>query len=155
MRKADFLSELHGEGKIKLVEPSEEIKESYLEKSESYLASAKLLLHNNKLEEAVSLAYYSMYYSLLALLFRVGIKSENHAASIILLKELFGLDNKKIYRAKKERIDKQYYVGFKVAKSDVVELIKTAEEFDSEILDFLEKLNNERIVEARNKFKSI
>lgn len=155
MRKADFLSELHGEGKIKLVEPSEEIKESYLEKSESHLASAKLLLHNNKLEEAVSLAYYSMHYSLPALLFKVGIKSENHAASIILLKELFGLDNREIYRAKKERIDKQYYVGFKVAKSDVVELIKTAEEFDSEILDFLEKLNNERIVEARNKFKSI
>jgi len=44
-------------------------------------------LKNKKLEEAVSMAYYSMYYSLLALLFRVGIKSENHTASIFLLRD--------------------------------------------------------------------
>jgi len=40
----------------------------------------------------------------LALLFKVGIKSENHTASILLLKELFGLDNSKILNAKKERM---------------------------------------------------
>ena len=78
MKKSDFLEKLREEGKLKLVEPSEEVKQAYLRKSASYLDSAKLLLENEKLEEAVSMAYYSMYYSLLALLFKVGIKSENH-----------------------------------------------------------------------------
>jgi len=119
MKKSDLFKKLKGEGKLKLVKPSEEIKQAYLEKSVSYLESSKLLLKNKKLEEAISMAYYSMYYSLLALLFRVGIKSENHTASIILLKDLFGLDNSQILKAKKERIDKQYYVDFKIVERDV------------------------------------
>lgn len=126
-----------------------------MKKSASYLESAKLLLKNNKLEEAISMAYYSMYYSLLALLFRVGIKSENHTASILLLKEIFGLDNSKILRAKKERIDKQYYVDFKVVKEDVKDLIKTAEDFNAVIFDFLEKLSLDEIEKTRKKFKEV
>ncbi len=41
MKELDFLKKIMNEGKLKLVEPSEEIKESYLRKSESYLDSAK------------------------------------------------------------------------------------------------------------------
>jgi uncharacterized protein (UPF0332 family) len=72
MKKPSFFSRLYDEGKLQLVEPSESVKESYMKKSDSYLASAKLLLANNRLEETVSLAYYSMYYAALALLFRAG-----------------------------------------------------------------------------------
>ena len=74
MKNREFLIELHKKGKIKLIKGSEEIKDSYLKKSESFLTSAKLLFNNQKLEEAISLAYYSMYYSLLALLYKVGLK---------------------------------------------------------------------------------
>ena len=109
MRKINFLAKLFDEGKLQLVNPSEEIKDSYIKKSESNLISAKILLENNKLEESVSLVYYSMYHMLTALLFKVGIKCENHSASIILLKELFSIDNSGIFFAKKERVDKQYY----------------------------------------------
>lgn len=63
MKKMNFLAKLKKEGKLKVVELSEEVKESYLEKSESNLISAKLLLDNDRLEEAVYLAYYSMYNS--------------------------------------------------------------------------------------------
>lgn len=63
MKRIDFLSKLNKEGRLKLVEPSEEIKDSYIAKSESNLISAKILLSNNKLEESVGLAYYSMYFS--------------------------------------------------------------------------------------------
>lgn len=150
-----FLKKLKEEGRLKLTTPSEEVKQSYLEKSASYLDSAKLLLKNVKLEEAISMIYYSMYYSLLALLFKVGIKSENHTASIFLLKEIFSLDNSKILKAKKERIDKQYYVDFKIAEEDVKDLIKTAESFNATIFDFLEKLSSEDIKKAREKFKEI
>ena len=100
--------------KLALVEPSEEIKQSYIQKSESNIVSAKILLNNNKLEEAVALAYYSMYHFITALFFKAGIKSENHTASISLLKEIFGIDNEYLIFAKKERLDKQYYVNFKI-----------------------------------------
>lgn len=155
MKKLDFLKKLEKEGKLKLIRPSEEVKQAYLQKSESYLDSAKLLLKNRKLEEAVSMAYYSMYYSLLALLFKVGIKSENHTASIILLKELFGLDNSEMLKAKKERVDKQYYVDFKVTESDVKDLVRMAERFNARIFDFLEKMSSSEIERVREEFREI
>ncbi len=136
MKKSDFFNRLQEEGKLQLVPPSEEIMTSYLKKS-------------------VSLTYYSMYYMLISLFFRVGIKCENHSAGIILLKELFSIDNSLISYAKKERIDKQYYVDFKIMKEEVEELIEAAEIFNSKILDFIEKLNSEKIAEFRTKMKTL
>ncbi|MFZ2412376.1 MAG: HEPN domain-containing protein [Candidatus Methanoperedens sp.] len=155
MKKSDFFNRLQEEGKLQLVPPSEEIMSSYLKKSDSHLISAKLLLENNRLEESVSLTYYSMYYMLLSLFFRAGIKCENHSAAIILLKELFNIDNSLISYAKKERIDKQYYVDFKIMKEEVEELIEAAEIFNSKILDFIEKLNSEKIAEFRMEMETL
>jgi len=155
MKKSDFFNRLQEEGKLQLVPPSEDIMSSYLKKSDSHLISAKLLLENDRLEESVSLAYYSMYYMLISLFFRVGIKCENHSAGIILLKELFSIDNSLISYAKKERIDKQYYVDFKIMKEEVEELIEAAEIFNSNILDFSEKLNSGKIAEFRMKMETL
>lgn len=154
MKKAGFLAKLHEEKKLQLVEPSEAIKDSYLEKSASNLFSAKLLLKNNCLEEAVSLAYYSMYHSLTALLFRAGIKCENHTGAIILLKGLFGIDNSGILFAKKERVDKQYYTDFHVTRKEVELAIRGAEEFNSLIHDFISRLNSGSIQEFRKRLKA-
>ena len=150
-----FFMQLAKEGKLDLVESSEEIKNSYLEKSESNLISAKILFENNRLEEAVYLSYYSMYSSVLALFFKVGIKCENHSASIILLKELFGLDNSIISNAKTERIDKQYYADFKITFKIVEETIELAEEFTKEMFNFISTLNSEKIKLFRSKFEEL
>jgi uncharacterized protein (UPF0332 family) len=155
MRKTNFLNKLKNEKKLELVEPSEEIKKSCIEKSESNIISAKILLENNKLEESVALAYYSMYHSLTALLFKTGIKSENHAASIILLNELFNIDNSDISSAKKERVDKQYYINFSITKEEVMDAIKQAEKFISRILDFISRMSNENIRDYRDRFKKL
>lgn len=155
MKKIIFLVKLKQEGKLQLVEPSEEIKQSYLDKSESNLISAKILLNSNRLEESVGLTYYSMYHLLTALFFKIGVKSENHSASIILLQELFRLNNKDISEAKTERIDKQYYVDFKITKEEVQNTIRKAELFNGEILDFISKMNNEQIKSYREKFKEL
>lgn len=155
MIKINFLNELNKKGKLGLVEPSEEMKESYIIKSDSNLASSKILFNNDKLEESISLAYYSMYHLSTALLFKTGIKSENHSASIILLKEVFNQDNKEIFEAKTERIDKQYYVDFVITKEDVADAIRKAEAFNSKMIDFISKVNNEDIKEYRKKFIEI
>src|SRR3989338_649708 len=105
MIKPSSLDKLKKEGKLELVEPSEEICKSYIEKSDNCLKSAKLLLQHSLYENSVSMSYYAMYNALTALLFKTGIKCENHAGSIILLKKLFGrMDLFKIISfAKKER----------------------------------------------------
>ena len=119
------------------------------------MISAKILLDSNKLEEAVALTYYSMYHMLTALLFKVGIKCENHTASIILLKEVFGLDNSDISNAKTERVDKQYYTGFFIEKQEVSGAIKNAELFNSKLADFVSRLANKEITDCRNKLKKL
>jgi len=149
MTETKFLDKLIKDKKLQLVNPSEEIADSYIKKSESNLISAKILLENNKLEESVSLAYYSMYHLLTALLFRTGIKCENHTATILLLKTLFGTDNSEILLAKKERIDKQYYTNFHIIKKDVVETIEKAENFNKNLFDFISKLTGQEIEDIR------
>ncbi|MBU0894514.1 MAG: HEPN domain-containing protein [Nanoarchaeota archaeon] len=152
MKEINFFIKLTKEKKLRLVEPSEELKKSYLEKSESNMVSAKILLKNSRLEEAVSLTYYSMYNLLMALFFKSRIKSENHLATTSLLEKIFGLDNSFVIFAKKERVDKQYYVDFKITKKDVEILIQKAEDFNLNLFDFISKLTNEKIKNYRDKF---
>ena len=104
-----------------------------------------ILLENMRIEESVGLAYYSMYNMLSALLFRTGIKCENHGAAIIILKAVFDIDNESISFAKKERIDKQYYTGFTIAEKDAKDSIKNAELFNSKVLDFISRLQSNEI----------
>lgn len=149
------MAELVAEGRLKLVGPSDELKRAYFRKSEGYLASAKLLLDNGRIEEPVSLAYYSMYYSLLALLFRVGVKCQNHAAAIFLLGEVFEVDSSEITKAKRERIDKQYFIDFSLAREDVAELVGLAEKFNAKLLDFTDRSNSEAISKFRDKIEGL
>lgn len=145
MKRITFLHKLYQEGKLSEVEPSEEIKAAYLQKSGKSLSSAKALFKIGNLEDSVALAYYAMYHCLLALLFRAGIKCENHVAAIILIKRVFGIANAAISKAKSERIDKQYYVDFNVTELETSESIKIAEEFVADLTDFIEKLTEDNI----------
>jgi len=43
MKRINFLNKLHKESKLQMIVPSEAIKDSYIAKSESNLASAKIL----------------------------------------------------------------------------------------------------------------
>lgn len=159
MKKLSFLSKLKKEGKLELVESSEEICKSYRDKAENCLKSAKLLLEHNLYENSVSMSYYAMYNLLTALLFKCGIKCENHAGSIILFKKLFDrLDLfKEISFAKKERIDKQYYVtsekNFVLTKESADDMVEKAEDFLVKMKLLITELKNEQIEELRERFK--
>ena len=161
MKKPSFLRKLKKEGKLELVEPSEEICRSYTEKADNCLKSAKLLLQHNLYENSVSMSYYTMYNLLTALLFKCGMKCENHAASIILFKRLFGRADlfKTISFAKEERIDKQYYVtsekDFVLTKEATEDMLKMAEDFLVKMKLLTAELKNEQTVNLREKFKTI
>ena len=148
MRRINFLIKLGKEGNLQPVEPSEDISKAYIQRSDESLSSAKALFRIGNLKDAVALAYYSMYHRLLAALFRIGIKCENHAASIIFLKEVFGVENNKISKAKSERVDKQYYVDFSVNLSEAEESIRIAEEFITKMDEILAGLTENRIKEC-------
>ena len=151
----NFLTKIKKQGKLELVQPSEEICKSYLNKSETNLISAKILLKNKMLEEATALIYYSMYNISIALLFRVGIKCENHMATIMILKRIFNIENQEIKKSKKERIDKQYYFDFKITEDEIINGIKEAEQFNKKIFDLIMKLKGEEIQNYRDMFKKI
>ncbi|MBI2042768.1 HEPN domain-containing protein [Candidatus Pacearchaeota archaeon] len=161
MKKLIFLRNLKKKKVIELVESSEEIKSSYLTKSENCLKSAKILFKNGLYENSTTEAYYCMYNSLLALLFKAGIKSENHSASIILLDML--IDDEKLVKiiswAKEERIDKQYYVEtqqtIKATKESCNEVILKAEDFFLGIGVLINEIGNEKINSIRNSFMKL
>jgi uncharacterized protein (UPF0332 family) len=157
MKKSNFLIKLKKQGKLEIVEPSEDVCNSYLKKADNSLKSAKVLLQNNLYENSVSMSYYTMYNSLTALLFKVGVKCENHSGSIILFKNLFGrIDlHKTIKFAKKERIDKQYYVDFILTKTSAIDLLKKAEDFLVKMKLIIKNIGNEDIQKLREKLKDI
>jgi uncharacterized protein (UPF0332 family) len=148
-----FIDKLIKEERIRFVEPSSEIAQSYLEKSSKSLISAKTLQQIHNFDDAVALTYYSMYYSGIALLYMVGIKCENHTGTIILLKDVFEIDNTSIIKAKKERVDKQYYVDFNATDDDVKEGIIVAEAFNSVIKEIIDRMNNNQMTKFREGFK--
>jgi len=119
------------------------------------LISSKILFKENRLEEAVALTYFSMYNLVLALLFGIGIKCENHSAGIILLKNVFELDNNLLIEAKKERIDKQYYTDFSIIKEEVALGIVSAENFNRNLKAFILQLNNQKVTFYRDKFQEL
>jgi len=160
MKELSFLGRLRKDGALELVDPSEAISKSYLEKSNNSLKGAKILVKNDLFEESISLSYYSMYNCLLSLLFRIGIKSENHSGSIILFKKLLG--NQELFDlisfAKEERIDKQYYVTSKddsLTRKSANKMIKVAQKFVVKMKLILKRLKNEDIENLRSKFKKI
>lgn len=128
---------------------------AYLKKSESHIVSARLLLDNDLFEQSVSMAYYSMYYSVFALFFTAGIKCENHSAAIILLKDIFDIDNTELERATIERIDNQYYVTSAPIRGEVVALIRTAESFNADLRNAIDRLTNEKIEKNRKRFRDL
>ncbi len=155
-----FLDNLKKEGKLELVDPSQEIQRSYSEKSANCFKSAKLLLLNDLYENSIGMSYYAMYDQLFALLFGVGIKCENHGGSILLLKLLF--ENDELYKlisgAKKERIDKQYYVTTEkdeITKNISEELLSDAEEFILKSKLFINSLDVDFTTALRRRYKQI
>ncbi|MGK0209108.1 MAG: hypothetical protein ACI83O_000373 [Patescibacteria group bacterium] len=97
---------------LKITEPSPEMSNAYLVKTKQCLKAADLLYKAGIYENATSESYFGIYNTVLSLFYKCGIKCENHTVAVILIKDLFKLDE--IYitfqTLKKERIDNQYYI---------------------------------------------
>ena len=96
---------------FRIVTPNRNLGQSYLSKATNALRAMNTLDDNK--EWQIPSAYYAMYYSVAAILSKLGVKSDNHACSIALFsayfrehfteEELFWLE-----KAREYRIDVQY-----------------------------------------------
>ena len=161
MKKLSFLDRLKNEGTLELVELSDDISKSFLIKSEKCSQVAKLAFNAGIYENAISEAYYSIYNNVTALFYKCGIKCENHSAAVILIKELFKLDNlHKIFSEfKKDRIDNQYYTPVinaePITKEKCHERLKTAQKFNLDLKIQMEKITLEDINKIRIDFNKL
>jgi len=155
MKEQDFLRKATRDGQLEIVEPSENICESYMQKSENSLKSADLLFSNGIYENSAIEAYYAVYNSITALLRKVGIKCENHAVSISLLETLFGEKKLRAMASdvRDKRLDFQYYVSHIATKENAAEAISKAENLCAAIGLLARKLTSEQGTSARDKLK--
>lgn len=159
MTGSRFLARLKREGKLGLVDPSDPICQSYLLKSENCLRSARAVLREGLCENSVIDSYYAMYDSVVALLFRCGVKCENHTAAAMLLGILFDRSDlgEALGSAKKERVDKQYHVenvGSPIDEAEAAQMMRDAERFTQEVRAFITGLGNDRILAVRARFQA-
>ena len=159
MKSSDFLIKLNKEGKLEIVESSEQMSLSYEKKGIECREVANLAFNNGYFESAITQSYYSMYNNVLSLFFKCGIKCENHSAAAVILKEFFNQKNLFFIfsKAKGERIDKQYYVtpsqDNPATKESAKEMISTAMGFNPQIIVFKNNLKLEEIKRIREKIK--
>ncbi len=161
MKQSNFLNKLKAEESLKLVEPSEEISKSYLIKSDKCIQVAKLAHDAGIYENAISEAYYSIYNTVISLFFKCGIKCENHSGAVLLIKELFKLNNLYLIFSefKKDRIDNQYYIPIldtePINKEKCNERIKTAQLFNAELKAYIGKITIQEINNLRKTFEEL
>ena len=140
---------------ISLVEPNSNLAEAYLKKAEDALESVRI---NTIKDWKISTAYYTMYFSLYAILTKTGIKCEIHSCTLEFakqfLKDFFSPEEIEFLKdSLKARIDAQYYVNRNVPDAQFNEMVKKAPELFVKSKSVLEKLDEKKINEIRSKLK--
>lgn len=145
----------HKDG-IRLVDPSQNLASAYVKKAEDSLVS----MNETSIRDwKISTAYYTMYFSLYAILNRVGIKCELHGCTIefahSFLKEYFTDEEIEFLEdSMGARVDSQYYTDRKIDNKRYESMIKRAPEFLVKCKEVVNKLNEKKINEIRDKLKS-
>lgn len=99
---------------LKLVEPNEELAYAYLKKAESSLKA--MIREKDNPDWEISAAYYTIYFSIYAVMKRLGVDSKIHSCTIAFAKsflnEIFSFDELKLFvEAKDLREEAQYYTN--------------------------------------------
>ena len=117
---------------IELIETNPNLSQEYIEKAENALRAVNALEGNK--EWQISSAYYAMYFSLYAILMRIGVKCEIHACTIEIMKKILikYFSNEEINLLQKSltaRIDSQYYTDRDVKEEQRINMVENASKF--------------------------
>jgi len=141
---------------LELVGPNKNMADAYLKMAEESLKAIK----NNSESKiwTASTAYYTMYYSLYAVMIRIGVKCEVHKCSIEFMKrfllEFYSKDDVKLVESAFEsRNDLQYYPNRLINQNKLEFVREGAVDFFVKTKRVLIKINEKQINEIRNKLR--
>jgi uncharacterized protein (UPF0332 family) len=138
-----------------MINSNRNLADAYIIKAEEALESMRI----NKVRDwKISTAYYALYFSLYAILMRIGVKCGIHSCTLEFarsyLKNYFGDDEIDFLEdSLKARIDTQYYINRQVPDKHVEDMIKTAPEFLVKSKSIILKLNEKEINEIRKRLE--
>jgi uncharacterized protein (UPF0332 family) len=143
---------------IRLIDENENLALAYIKMSEDALGTMNREKNLNR-TFAISACYYSMYYSLYAILMRIGIKCEIHSCTLEfmnLLADFYSKEDIKIIEKAFEcRGISQYYVDKIVSDIDFNFVISKAPYFVNKSKEILIKINELDIKKIRNKIEEM
>ena len=137
---------------LSIVEPNSNLANAYIKKAEEALASMRV---NIVKDWKISTAYYTIYFSLYALLTKIGVKCEIHSCTIEyakrFLKDYFeDVEFHFIEECFKARVDSQYYIDRTVPDEQYQKMLEKAPEFLVKCKSILIKLNEKKVNEIRD-----
>ncbi len=144
---------------IKLRDPSDNLAQSYIIMAENALGTMNRE-RNLNMVFAISACYYSMYYSLYAVLMKIGIKCEIHACTLEFMKSTLSAfysaeDIKIINKAFELRGIAQYYVDRVLDSNEIRLILLKAPSFLNKSKEILSKLNEKEVQIIREKIKAL
>jgi uncharacterized protein (UPF0332 family) len=120
--------------------------ELYLQKAETYLKDADLLIQNQSSESAVSRAYYAMFYVVKALLFSIDNHAHTHQGVLTQFGKHFiktGIFEKKygniLTKALNKRLVSDYEIGKGIDLDLATDIVKDAHEFIALIINYFQE----------------
>lgn len=142
---------------IKIIEPNQNLSQAYILKAEDSLESIQV---NIKKEWKIATTYYTIYFSLYAILMRIGIKSEIHSCTFDFVKEYLNEFFTKeeielIEDSLKARIDVQYFVDKDIPDELYSKLIEFAPHILIKSKSILSKLTEMKIRSIRDEIRSL
>jgi uncharacterized protein (UPF0332 family) len=146
-------------GGIKTVEPNDNLAQSYIKMAEDAIGTMNREKEYNMVF-AITACYYSIYYSLYAVLRKIGIKCEIHSCSIEFMEDFLldfydDEDVKLIRKAFDVRNVSQYYADRVIDKTDSEYVLSRALFFVNKSKEVLSKLNQRDIESIKSKINSV
>ena len=142
---------LNAKNGIELITPNDNLSKAYISKASNALISIKL----NKIPEwKIATSYYSSYFSVYAILMKIGVKCEIHKCTInfieTFLKEYFTKEDiDYIKNSLKTRNQLQYYINKNISDKNLDKIIKNAPIFHVRCKEILSKLTQSKIRNIR------
>ena len=141
---------------LSLIEPNSDLANAYIKKAEEALESMRV---NIIKDWRISTAYYTIYFSLYAVLMKLGVKCVIHSCTIefakMFLKEFFEENELDFTEdSLKARVDSQYYIDRTIPDEQYNKMIQKAPEFLVKCKSVIIKLNEKKVNGIRDKFQN-
>lgn len=140
---------------IRLIGPSENLALAYIDKAND---SLRTLREISSRQWRITVAYYTMYFSLYSIMMKIGVRCENHACSIEFMKRFLSeffdeADHELISQARNARVDAQYYINKHVPDEVSDKIIRKASGFVLKCKNVINTITEKQFKDIREKLK--